>query len=584
MASDESMTSDVLTVSPEGLPSGAALPARHRIGNFELLSVASRSSAGLVYRAWDHALARPVAIKEYLPTALALRDASLEIHSLGLACAAEFERGCAAFIEEARMLARCDHPSLVRVLSLFEASGTAYRVMPWYAGHPLPQARRKIAGPVGELALRGFLDSLLGALEAYQQVGSMHLGVRPSQVLWLDDERPLLLGPGMAGRAAQTPSLEALGADSSEAGFAPPEQALASDDQPLGPWSDFHALAAVARFWITGVAPSAAGMAAPEPLAATVERLFGPSPSARYSASLLSALDAALSPDTARRPQTAAQFREALQGAPLHQAAPAAASLHAVDTATADMIRCVIDSIDEPGEAALRPDPNDVPTLRADPADRVGMGARRKPFPVRGHRLLWAGGALAALAVVATVGFGALEFQSHPLRLSAAPWWPAVAPPQPELQARVPTEPPPMPAAALPERASPAAPPSAAPASAAPAPVVHASAARAKGATTESIEQSPLTTQAMPNSPAPKAAPAVPTASVEVAVTPTRLEAAVRTAKADAASRTTVSSPRQECGARTEFALYRCMQQLCSLARWRRHPQCVQLEETDSVE
>jgi hypothetical protein len=43
-------------------------------------------------------------------------------------------------------------------------------------------------------------------------------------------------------------------------------------------------------------------------------------------------------------------------------------------------------------------------------------------------------------------------------------------------------------------------------------------------------------------------------------------------------------SPRAECGARTEFALYRCMQTECQQARWSKHAQCVRLRETDTVE
>jgi hypothetical protein len=44
-----------------------------------------------------------------------------------------------------------------------------------------------------------------------------------------------------------------------------------------------------------------------------------------------------------------------------------------------------------------------------------------------------------------------------------------------------------------------------------------------------------------------------------------------------------VTSPRQQCGARTEFALYRCMQTQCVQAQWSKHPQCLTLKATDEV-
>jgi non-specific serine/threonine protein kinase len=44
------------------------------------------------------------------------------------------------------------------------------------------------------------------------------------------------------------------------------------------------------------------------------------------------------------------------------------------------------------------------------------------------------------------------------------------------------------------------------------------------------------------------------------------------------------STPRALCGERTQFSLYRCMQQLCTTARWRAHPECARLRATDLVD
>ncbi|MBC7942633.1 MAG: hypothetical protein H7Z19_23255, partial [Chitinophagaceae bacterium] len=50
------------------------------------------------------------------------------------------------------------------------------------------------------------------------------------------------------------------------------------------------------------------------------------------------------------------------------------------------------------------------------------------------------------------------------------------------------------------------------------------------------------------------------------------------------ASARAAASPRDKCGERSPFAMYRCMQQQCALAANRQHAQCVQLRRTDSVE
>ena len=45
-----------------------------------------------------------------------------------------FDPGLRSFINEARLLAQFDHPSLVKVYRFWEANGTAYMVMPFYEG------------------------------------------------------------------------------------------------------------------------------------------------------------------------------------------------------------------------------------------------------------------------------------------------------------------------------------------------------------------------------------------------------------------------------------------------------------------
>ena len=161
------MVNDFIASAAADLGAGELPADARRIGTYELQSVVSRTSSGVVYRGWDHELALPVAVKEYLPLRLAQRDAAGRVVALDLATAAAFELGLRAFVDEARALARCDHPGLVRVLHLLHAHGTAYRVMPWYAGQTLLDVRRSMTSPPDETAVRELIDELLAALEAY---------------------------------------------------------------------------------------------------------------------------------------------------------------------------------------------------------------------------------------------------------------------------------------------------------------------------------------------------------------------------------------------------------------------------------
>ena len=54
-----------------------------------------------------------------------------------------FDAGLQSFVNEARLLAQFDHPSLVKVYRFWEANGTAYMVMPFYEGPTLQDALKQ---------------------------------------------------------------------------------------------------------------------------------------------------------------------------------------------------------------------------------------------------------------------------------------------------------------------------------------------------------------------------------------------------------------------------------------------------------
>ncbi len=231
-----------------------ALPAGARLDGFEIEALICEGSVSIVYWATDRALAIPVAIAEYMPARLALRIDESQVTPRTSSQVATFAKGLKAFINETRTLARCNHPSLVRIVRLFEANATAYRVMPRYPAKRLLDVRPGMNEPPDEEALRALLDALLGALQAFHLAGGVHGRVAPSNILLLADNAPLLLGPGAAGRAIAGDPIDAL-KTSEEPCFAPIEQ-LVEADTPLPPSVDLYALAGVARYWMSGELPA----------------------------------------------------------------------------------------------------------------------------------------------------------------------------------------------------------------------------------------------------------------------------------------------------------------------------------------
>src|SRR4030095_11471591 len=294
-----------------------ALPAGAWLNEFEVEEVIGEGSATIVYAATDHVLAIPVALAEYMPARIAQRNSAGQVTPLTAVQSDAFAKGMKAFISESRMLARCDHPSLVRIVRLWEANATAYRVMPRYPARRLLEVRQGITERPDEATVSALLDALLGALQAFHDGGGCHGKVTPSNILLLADNRPLLLGPGAAGRAIATDRIDAL-MTSVEPCFAPIEQ-IVEPDTPLHPSVDLYALAGVARYWMSGQLPAPAfhapSNARRETLADTVQRLRLNWPRLHYSASLLDALDSALSIYPAERPQSVEQMRARLDTA-----------------------------------------------------------------------------------------------------------------------------------------------------------------------------------------------------------------------------------------------------------------------------
>lgn len=376
-----------------------ALPPGTRLGEFELLDVLGLGGFGIVYRAFDHALEREVAIKEYMPAMLAGRTETLHVSLRSQSDAEVFEAGRRSFVNEAKLLARFDHPSLVKVYRFWEANDTAYMAMPIYRGHTLKVVRQQMAGAPDEPWLRALLTPLLSALERLHGEGVYHRDIAPDNILIEPDGRPVLLDFGAARRVIgdRSQNLTAI----LKPAFAPIEQYAEASSARQGPWTDLYALGATLHFALTGQAPPPATTRMLHDDLAPLASRGLPGCSTRF----LQAVDWMLATRPADRPQSVSALRAVLDGtatAPLPPAAPPPAAweptrpqppLPAAGSAPA--------TIDLP----LEPPPAPAPAAAPAPATWPGDRGVRRVLP-------------AALGVVALAGAAALW------------WWPRAPAPQ----------------------------------------------------------------------------------------------------------------------------------------------------------
>ncbi len=230
-----------------------ALPDGYKLHWYEIHAILGRGGFGITYLALDTNLNHEVAIKEFLPTDLAMRATDSSIHPISDDHTDTFGWGLNRFITEAQTLAQFRHPNIVLVHSVFEANGTAYMVMEYEKGESLDEAY-KLHRLTTEEDLLGLLFPLMNGLQRIHETGFVHRDIKPKNIYLRDDGRPVLLDFGSARQAlgVETRTLTTLVSP----GYAPFEQYNATrESDKQGPWTDIYALGATIYRGMSGKSP-----------------------------------------------------------------------------------------------------------------------------------------------------------------------------------------------------------------------------------------------------------------------------------------------------------------------------------------
>ena len=114
-----------------------SLKPGYKLHWYRIAKVLGQGGFGITYLAHDFNLDHEVAIKEYLPMELAVRERDSSVQPASDTHGERFKWGLDRFMAEAQTLARFKHPNIVRVLAVFEANGTGYMVMEYEHGDTL---------------------------------------------------------------------------------------------------------------------------------------------------------------------------------------------------------------------------------------------------------------------------------------------------------------------------------------------------------------------------------------------------------------------------------------------------------------
>ncbi|OFX05765.1 MAG: hypothetical protein A3D94_05765 [Alphaproteobacteria bacterium RIFCSPHIGHO2_12_FULL_66_14] len=280
-----------------------ALRPGQTIGRYEIVSVLGQGGFGITYRARDIQLGREVAIKEYLPSALAVRQDGATVLPRTTKMADDFGWGRDRFVTEGRTLATLHRvPAIVHVFDFLEANGTAYIVMELLSGETL-EDKLKRQGTLTPDEVDRILWPLLDGLEQVHGAGFLHRDIKPANILLNAAGDPTLIDFGAAREAmvGRTSAMTAIFTP----GYAAAEQMTSAKQ---GPWTDIYGLAATLYHAIAGKTPPSAfdrmlddGY---EPLARLMPKGFAPG--------LLAGIDAGLAVAARDRPQSIAGWRPIL--------------------------------------------------------------------------------------------------------------------------------------------------------------------------------------------------------------------------------------------------------------------------------
>ncbi len=282
------------------------LPDGYQLHGYTIEKLLSSGGFSIVYLARDEN-ATPVAIKEYLPSALVLRTGGAEVKVNADQNLAVFKHGLKCFFEEGRALAMVSHPNIVRVENFFRANETVYMVMQYVRGRTLQFHIQRHRAEFTESFIRRMFSVLLNGLREVHTNKLVHLDIKPANIYVAMDGKPVLLDFG-AARQALTGAAQQL-RPMYTAGYAAPEQYRSFEE--LGPWSDIYGIGATLYCCIAGTAPQPANEREKSDNMAPLRALA----SQAYSDELFTIIDVCLKLDPLVRFQSAYDLQKALRNA-----------------------------------------------------------------------------------------------------------------------------------------------------------------------------------------------------------------------------------------------------------------------------
>ena len=280
------------------LKNGAVLEG----GKYRIEKLLGQGGFGITYMAIQSGLNRKVAIKEFFMKDLCNRDAETSHVSVPSVGSRELvERFKSKFMKEAQMISEYRHPNIVNIYDVFEENGTAYYVMEYHDGGSLSS----LDLPLSVDEASGYIRQIASALSVLHENKTMHLDIKPSNVLLDKSGNAILIDFGVSKHYDQAGHQTSSTPVGISHGYAPGEQ-YQQNVLSFSPTTDIYALGATFYKLLTGLTPPHQNEVAENGL---------PVFPSSVPASVASVIDKAMQPRRKDRPQSIEEFLGLLDAA-----------------------------------------------------------------------------------------------------------------------------------------------------------------------------------------------------------------------------------------------------------------------------
>ena len=241
---------NTLPINATHLKSGVLLRDRYTVG-----TVIGAGGFGITYKAWDNTLENVVAIKEFFPQGLVLRDNTREgsvSNSVSVYNVQDvsFQHGKERFLKEARSIAKFNsNPGTVVIYDFFEENGTAYIVMEYLDGCNMKEYMSTTGKVVPYEMLCSLIDTVCDVLKEVHYAGLIHRDISPDNIFMTKKGSFKLIDFGSVKQGLSDSNLSST--IILKHGYAPIEQYAKSGN--VGPWTDVYSFGATIYRLATGV-------------------------------------------------------------------------------------------------------------------------------------------------------------------------------------------------------------------------------------------------------------------------------------------------------------------------------------------